>query len=65
MGAAFAGAGLMAPRPYNIVMIAVPATMFFLAVGKWWIWDQAVESWNNYKKEKRELFETIREGKQL
>jgi hypothetical protein len=34
--------------------------MLFLWTSKWWIWDQLKASWDAYKKEKQELFATIK-----
>jgi hypothetical protein len=63
-GACLLGAGVVAPEPYSLYLFAVPVTMLVVWTGKWMLWDQAVESWNTYKKEKSSLFDTIREGKQ-
>lgn len=57
------GAGVATSDPYKYYILAVPITALILWTGKWWIWDQVVDSWNSYKKEKQSLFETIREGK--
>lgn len=35
----------------------------FVAMIKWFVIDQMIESWQRFKKEKSELFNTIREGK--
>ena len=35
----------------------------FLAMIKWFVIDQMIASWNKFKKEKAELFTTIKEGK--
>lgn len=42
-----------------MLTIAVP----FLFMVKWFVIDQIISSWQKFKKEKSELFETIRNGK--
>lgn len=63
LGAAMLGAGVVAPEPYSFYLFAVPAIMLVVWTGKWWVWDSLKDSWTSYKKEKKQLFDTIREGK--
>ncbi len=56
------GAGVMAPSPYDKILFTVPMIMLFVWTGKWWFWDQLMESWNKYKTEKQELFTTIKDS---
>lgn len=58
----FAGAGVVAPKPYDFYLFAMPITVLFVWTGKWLVWDQLVESWNKYKTEKQELFTTIKDS---
>jgi Sec-independent protein secretion pathway component TatC len=62
IGAFMLGAGVMAPSPYDKILFAVPMIMLFVWTGKWWVWDQLMESWNKYKTEKRELFTNIKDS---
>lgn len=43
-----------------VVFVGISIVFFYLT--KWFIWDRAVESWKNYKKEKEELFDTIKDS---
>ncbi len=56
------GAGVMSPSPYDKILFAVPMIMLLVWTGKWWVWDQLMESWNKYKTEKQELFTTIKDS---
>jgi hypothetical protein len=58
----FAGAGVVAPKPYDFYLFAMPITVMFVWTSKWLVWDQLVESWNKYKTEKQELFTTIKDS---
>ena len=58
----FMGAGVVAPRPYNIYLFAIPMTMLFICTGKWLIWDQVKASWDKYQTEKQGLFPTIKDS---
>jgi hypothetical protein len=62
VGAFFFGLGLGLPEPYGHYVLALPVTAWFVAVGKWWIWNPLKDNWAAYKKEKRELFSTIKES---
>jgi Sec-independent protein secretion pathway component TatC len=59
-GAFMLGAGVAAPSPYDKILFTIPMIMLFLWTSKWWIWDQLKASWDAYKKEKQELFATIK-----
>lgn len=63
VSSAFFGAGISADRPYSIYLFMVPTLVVFAWMTKWMIWDGTKTAWNNYKKEKAELFKTIHEGK--
>ena len=58
----FAGAGVVAPKPYDRYLFAVPMIMLFLWTSKWLVWDQLMASWNKYQTEKQELFTTIKDS---
>ena len=60
IGAFFLGAGVVAPRPYNMYLFAIPMIILFLWCSKWMVWDQLKDSWTKYKTEKQELFTTIK-----
>jgi hypothetical protein len=48
------------PSPYNMYIGVVPVAMFFVSTFKWWMFDPMMESWRKYKKEKQNLFDTIK-----
>ena len=58
----FAGAGVVAPKPYDRYLFAIPMIMLFLWTSKWLVWDQLMASWNKYQTEKQELFTTIKDS---
>ena len=58
----FAGAGVVAPKPYDRYLFAIPMIMLFLWTSKWLVWDQLMASWNKYQTEKRELFTNIKDS---
>ena len=62
IGAFFLGAGVVAPRPYNMYLFAIPMIILFLWCSKWMIWYQLKDSWIKYKTEKQELFTTIKDS---
>ena len=62
IGAFFLGAGVVAPRPYNMYLFAIPMIILFLWFSKWMVWDQLKDSWTKYKTEKQELFTTIKDS---
>ena len=58
----FAGAGVVAPKPYDRYLFTIPMIMLFLWTSKWLVWDQLMASWNKYQTEKQELFTTIKDS---
>ena len=58
----FAGAGVVAPKPYDRFLFAIPMIILFVWATKWMLWDQLKESWNKYQTEKKELFTTIKDS---
>lgn len=62
IGAFFAGAGVIAPRPYNLYLFAIPMIILFVWCSKWLVWDNLKSSWDRYQAEKRELFSTIKDS---
>jgi len=58
----FAGAGVVAPKPYDRYLFAIPMIMLFLWTSKWLVWDQLMASWNKYQTEKQELFTNIKDS---
>lgn len=57
-------AGVLSPSPWRYILLSVPATIIITLFFKWWIWDQIQNSWQEYKKEKQSLFETIKTSDQ-
>ena len=62
VSSAFFGAGLTATPPYSHYLFAVPAIVVFGFMTKWMLWDGTKNAWDSYKKEKAELFDTIKKG---
>jgi hypothetical protein len=60
VGAFFLGMAAFSPSPYNMYIAVVPVAMFFVSTFKWWMFDPMMESWRKYKKEKQNLFDTIK-----
>ncbi len=59
---AFFGAALVAEQPYSFYLSLVPMVVIFSFMSKWLIWDGTKSAWNKYRKEKTELFQTIKES---
>lgn len=53
-------ASIFAPNPYDFYMLSVGIGMMFVWTGKWWVWDRAIESYKEYKKQRDGLFDTIK-----
>ena len=64
VSAAFFGAGVTAPSPYSYYLLMIPTSVTLFWMLKWVIWDGTRTAWLNYKKEKANLFNTIKDGKQ-
>jgi Sec-independent protein secretion pathway component TatC len=62
IGAFFMGAGVVAPNPYDLYLLAIPMIVLFVHCSKWMVWDQVKASWNKYKTEKQELFPSIKDS---
>ena len=62
IGAFFAGAGVVAPKPYDLYLFAIPMIVLFLWCSKWMVWDQVKASWDKYQTEKQGLFPTIKDS---
>lgn len=62
IGCVFFGAGMTAPDSVRNYLIAVPIAIFFIYTFKWWIWEPTIASWESYKKEKAQLFDTIKDS---
>lgn len=62
IGAFFMGAGVVAPNPYDLYLLAIPMIVLFVHCSKWMVWDQVKASWRKYKTEKQELFPTIKDS---
>jgi len=60
----FFGAGITADAPYSTYLFMIPTGVMFFWMTKWFVWDGAKTAWLNYKKEKANLFNTIKDGKQ-
>ena len=56
----FFGAAVVADPPYKGYLSLVPMAVVFCYMTKWLIWDGTKSAWNRYKKEKSELFNTIK-----
>lgn len=63
LGMFFLGAGSSAEPPVSMYLLAVPMAIFGGYMAKWFFWDGPRSAWQSYKKEKAELFQTIKEGK--
>ena len=62
IGSFFAGAGVFAPKPYDVYLFAIPMIVMFFWTSKWLVWDGLMASWNKYQTEKRELFTNIKDS---
>ena len=65
LGAGFFGSGLAewfttGTAPWQIT---VAFTIWGVIFAKWFLWDSTIASWNQYKKEQKDLLDTIRDGK--
>lgn len=58
----FFGAAIVAEPPYTFYLSLVPMLVVGTFMTKWLIWDGIKNSWEKYKKEKSELFQTIKES---
>lgn len=56
----FLGAGIPLEGQARWAVWTFPFFVFFFYTFKWWFWDTVKSSWNDYKKEKSELFDTIK-----
>lgn len=56
------GAGAVAEPPYSIYLFVIPAAVILFWATKWLVWDGTRRAWLDYKKEKADLFHTIRTG---
>jgi hypothetical protein len=63
-GSAFFGAGVTAEAPYSIYLFMIPSGIVIFWMTKWLVWDGTRTAWLSYKKEKANLFNTIKDGKQ-
>ncbi len=62
ISSAFFGAGVTASAPYSIYLFMVPASVMLFWMTKWLVWDGARTAWLNYKKEKANLFNSIKDS---
>jgi hypothetical protein len=56
------GAGIVADGPISYVLIGLPTAIVVLSTLKWFLWDSLVRSWKDYKKEKSQLLDIIKES---
>jgi hypothetical protein len=47
-------------RPYDLYFASVGVTIFFGWTFKWWVLDPIKESYTKYKRQRDELFNTIK-----
>ena len=65
LGAAFLGAAIGESDPNaSKQLMMIGFGIWFAILLKWFVWDGTRSSWADYKKEKADLFETIKQGKQ-
>lgn len=50
----------LAPAPYNQYLLMAGILPLFVWTCKWWIWDRAIESYKEYKKQRDGLFDEIK-----
>lgn len=58
------GVGLASEQPYKFYIILTGFGIMFGYAVKWFMWDRIIESYQEYKKEKSQLFETIKTSDQ-
>ena len=64
VGCMFVGASIGTnSERMRMIYLAVPITIFLCYTFKWWIYEPAMNSWKEYKKQKETLFDTIRGDK--
>ena len=54
------GASVFASKPYDIILGITGFGIIMFWLGKWWIVDVLMESYKKYKKQREELFNTIK-----
>lgn len=50
------------PEPYDNIFRFTGIFVVFAFAFKWFVWDNAVKSWNDYKQERHGIFNTIKES---
>jgi hypothetical protein len=60
LGAFLFGMAAVLPQPYSHFVGSIPVIMLFLTVGKWWIWDPLQSAYSEFKNERQNLFEVIK-----
>lgn len=63
VGCGFIGAGISASPERAPTLYTIGGLVMASLFVKWFIWDTARSQWDRYKREKAELFNTIKEGK--
>lgn len=63
LGCGFVGAGISASPERAQTFYLIGGGLMMLLVLKWFIWDTTRSQWERYKREKADLFKTIKEGK--
>ena len=54
------GVSVGAPKPYDTYFAGVGIAIFFGWTFKWWLFDVVKESYTKYKRQRDELFNTIK-----
>lgn len=63
LSAPLLGAGLAVDDPYRSYLVAVPVLICFTFMIKWFIIEPIKSSWTRFQEDKKNLFNTIKEGK--
>ena len=48
------------PPPYSTYIVMASLSVVYCFICKWWIWDRLILAYKEFKKEKLDLFETIK-----
>lgn len=63
LGCGFVGAGISASPERSQTYFIIGGLLMGSLLLKWAIWDTTRSQWERYKREKADLFKTIKEGK--
>ena len=54
--------GWVSPDPYGLILVSISMTIILSYCFKWFVYDSIKSSWLKYKKEKSQLFDTIKQS---